>query len=133
MRAVGVDVNLDPRPDEMGPHRAFRDLQFQCPVGDAIVVHDLTFLLHAQDLVEIDARNRREGRALAGRLKRETGVVLRQIDLADDGVGGREPGDPGEREFLDQSVLKRLESPLRAAARKGCPEGRPSLDGLGGE
>ena len=47
MRAVGVDVNLDPRPDEMGSHRAFGDLQFQRAVGDAIVVHDLTFLLHA--------------------------------------------------------------------------------------
>jgi hypothetical protein len=53
VRAVGIDVDLDPRLDEVGPHRAFGDLQFQRPVGDAIVVHDLTFLLHAQDLIEI--------------------------------------------------------------------------------
>src|SRR5882757_5518394 len=26
--AVGVDVDLDPRLDEVGPHRAFGDLQF---------------------------------------------------------------------------------------------------------
>jgi len=39
--AVGVDVDLDPRLDEVGPQRAFGDLQFQRPVGHAIVVHDL--------------------------------------------------------------------------------------------
>jgi hypothetical protein len=71
----------------MGPHRAFRDLQFQRPVGDAIVVHDLPLLLHAQDLVEIDAWKGREGRALAGRIDGKAGIVLRQIDLAQEGVG----------------------------------------------
>src|ERR1700733_9171074 len=39
--AVGVDVDLDPRLDEVGPQRAFGDLQFQRLVGSAIVVHDL--------------------------------------------------------------------------------------------
>ena len=53
--AVGIDVHLDPRVHEMGSHRAFGDLQFQRPVGDAIVVSDLPPLLNAQDLVEIDA------------------------------------------------------------------------------
>ncbi|HEY1779402.1 MAG TPA: helix-turn-helix domain-containing protein [Roseiarcus sp.] len=38
-------------------------------------------LLNAQDLVEIDARDGREGRAFAGDLEREEGVVLRQIDV----------------------------------------------------
>src|SRR5882757_11283054 len=42
--AVGIDVDLDPRLDEMGPHRAFGDLQLERAVGDAIVVHDLTLL-----------------------------------------------------------------------------------------
>jgi hypothetical protein len=59
--AVGIDVDLDPRPDEVRAHRALRDLQFQRPVGDAIVVADLPLLFDAQDLVEIDARDRREG------------------------------------------------------------------------
>jgi hypothetical protein len=45
------------------------------PVGDAIVVSDLPPLLNAQDLVEIDARDRREGRALTGRLDRKPRVV----------------------------------------------------------
>jgi hypothetical protein len=61
--AVGVDVDLDPRLDEMGAHRAWRDLQFERAVGHAIVVRDLALLLHAQDLAEIDAGDRREGRA----------------------------------------------------------------------
>src|SRR5580698_8412228 len=51
--AVGVDVDLDPRLDEMGPHRAFGDLQFQRSVGHAIVLADLALLLAAQDLVEV--------------------------------------------------------------------------------
>ena len=65
--AVGVDVDLDPRLDEMGPHRAFRDLELQRAVGDAIVMADLALLLDAQDLVEVDAGNGGEGRAFAGR------------------------------------------------------------------
>src|ERR1700689_4165936 len=32
VRAVWVDVDLDPRLDEVGRHRAFGDLQFQRPV-----------------------------------------------------------------------------------------------------
>ena len=73
--AVGVDVDLDPRPDEMRPHRALRDLELERAVGDAIVMADLPLLLDAQDLVEVDARNGGEGRAFAGRIDRETGVV----------------------------------------------------------
>ena len=73
--AVGVDVDLDPRLDEMRPHRALRDLELQCAVGDAIVMADLPLLLDAQDLVEVDAWNGREGRAFPGRQNRETGVV----------------------------------------------------------
>ena len=38
---------------------------------------DLALFLDAQDLIEIDARNGREGRALAGRIDGEAGVVGR--------------------------------------------------------
>jgi hypothetical protein len=58
-------MDLDPRLDEMRAHRAFRDLQLERPVGDAIVIADLPLLLDAQDLVEVDAGNGREGQALA--------------------------------------------------------------------
>jgi hypothetical protein len=60
VRAVGIDVRLDPRLDEMRAHWAFGDLQFQRPVGDAIVVADLPLLFDAQYLVEVDARDRGE-------------------------------------------------------------------------
>src|ERR1700679_1528511 len=70
--AVGINVDLDPRLDEMRAHWAFGDLELERPVGDAIVLADLALLLDAQDLAEIDARDRREGRALAGRLNGET-------------------------------------------------------------
>jgi hypothetical protein len=110
-------VDLDPRFDEVRAHWAFRDLQLQRPVGDAIVVADLPLLFDAQDLVEVDARDRREGRALAGRLDRKAGVVGWQIDLADEGVGRLDLGYAGEPELLDQSILQRPERPLRTAPR----------------
>ena len=75
VRSVGVNVDFHSRLEEMGPHRALRDLELQCAVGDAIVMADLPLLLDAQDLVEVDARNGGEGRAFAGRIDRETGVV----------------------------------------------------------
>ena len=56
----------------------------------------------------------REGRALAGRIDGEAGVVGRQIDLADEGVGRLDRRDPGEPQLLGQSVLQRLERPLGA-------------------
>jgi hypothetical protein len=75
VRAVRVDVNLDPRPDEMLPQGARPDLPFQRAGGDAIVVHHLALLLDAQDLVEIDAGDRREGRVGLSRGDGEAGVV----------------------------------------------------------
>ena len=110
----------------MGTHRALRDLQLQGPVGDAIVVADLPLLFDAQDLVEIDARDRREGRALAGRLNRKARVVGWRIDVADESVGRLDLRDPGEPEFLDQTILKRPERALRTAPRLW----RESADGL---
>ena len=133
MGAVGIDVDLDPRLDEMRAHWAFGDLELERPVGDAIVLADLALLLDAQDLVQIDARNGREGRALAGRIDGEAGVVLRQVDVLDEGVGRLDVGDGGELEFLRQPVLQRPERPFRSASGKGRREGRPSLDGLCGE
>ena len=114
--AVGVDVDFDPRLDEMRPHRALRDLQLQRAVGDAIVMADLPLLLDAQDLVEVDAGNGREGRAFARRRNRETGVVGGQVDLANKGVRRFDRCDPGELELLGQPALKRPERALRTAS-----------------
>src|SRR6202034_2148808 len=108
------------------------DLQSQRRVGDAIVVHDLTLLLHAQELVEVDSWNGREGRAFAGRIDGEAGVVGGQIALADEGVGRLDVGDAGEPELLAQAILQRPERPLRTASSEERPEGRPSLDGICG-
>ena len=94
---------------------------------------DLPLLLDAQDLVEVDAGDGREGRAFAGRLNRETGVVGGQIDVADEGVGRLDLGYAGEPELLDQTILERRERPLRAASGLGRSEERPSRDGLCGE
>ena len=112
--AVGIGMDLDPRLDEMRPHRAFGNLQPQRAVGHAIVVLHLPLLVHAQDLVEIDAGDRREGRAGLRRLDGETLVVGGQIDLADEGVGRFDRDDPGKLQLLDETILQRRERP--------CPE-----------
>ena len=84
VRAVGIDVDLDPGAHKVGPHRPpDRSPGVQRPVGDAIVVSDLPLLLNAQDLAQIDALDWDEGRALAGRHNGEAGIVGGQIDLAD--------------------------------------------------
>jgi hypothetical protein len=132
VRAVGIDVNLDPRLDEMGPHRTFRDLQLERAVGDAIVMADLPLLLDAQDLVEIDARNGREGRALAGRIDGEAGVVGGQ-DVADESVGRLDVGDAGEPELPSAAGPEASRTPAPSGLSKGRSGGRPSLDGLWGE
>jgi hypothetical protein len=111
--AIGVHVDLDPRLDEMGLHRALRDLELHRAVGDAIVVADLPLFLDAQDLVEVDAGNGREGRAFAGRQNRETGVVGGQVDVAKEGVRRLDIGYAGERELVDEPILKRPERALR--------------------
>jgi len=94
---------------------------------------DLALLLDAQDLVEVDAGNGREGRALAGRLNGEAGVVGGQITLAKEGVGRLDVGDASELELVDQTILQRPERSLRTASRLGRSEERPSLDELWGE
>jgi hypothetical protein len=42
VRAVGAQVDLDLRHDEVRPHRAFQDLRLDLPAGHAIVVSGLT-------------------------------------------------------------------------------------------
>ena len=79
MGSVGIDVDLDPRLDEVRTQRAFGDLQFERAVGHAIVVADLALLLDAQDLAEIDARDRGEGRAGLSRRCGEALIVGGQM------------------------------------------------------
>ncbi len=61
VRAVGVKMDSHSRLDEVRPHGAFRDLQFQRSKRHAVVVADLPLFLNAKDFVEIDARNGGEG------------------------------------------------------------------------
>ena len=68
-------------------------------------------LWQAQNLIEVDARNGREGRAFAGRIDGEAGVVGGRIDLVDEGVGRLDVGDAGKSQFLRQPVLQRPKRP----------------------
>ena len=89
VRAIGIGSHLHPGFDEVRPQRAFRDLQLQTVVGNAIVVADLTLLLHAKHLVEIDAGDCHERRSRLLRGSRKPGVMGGDIDIAQEGVGRR--------------------------------------------
>ena len=117
VRAVGIDVNLDPGSNEVRAHRGFRDLELKRPVGDAIVVSDLPLLLDAQDLVEIDAGNGREGGVFAWGSTAKRASIGGDEDVADEGGGVLDRRDPGESELLDQAILKRPEGALRTTSR----------------
>ena len=126
-RAVGVLVHAHPRLDEVRAQRARRDLEGKTPVAHAVVVADHALLLHAQD-VPMDAGGvgDERGRRLLGR-DREAGVVLGQVDLAQEPVGGLDRGDAGELELLGQAVLEGAEGALGTPARLGRV-GRDVLD-----
>ena len=59
---------------------------------------DLPLLLDAQDLVEVDARDRREGRALAGRIPAALDDTVERVNIT-----------------LPRRVLRRLDEEARAA------------------
>jgi hypothetical protein len=49
----------------------------------------------------------------------EAGVVLGQVDLAQEPVGRRQRGDASELELFGQAILERAERALRAPPRLG--------------
>ncbi len=58
-----------------------------------------------------------EGRARLLGCHGERGVVLGQVNVADEPAGGLGRGDAGQRQLLGQAVLEGAERPLGAAAR----------------
>lgn len=87
VRAIGIGSHLHPGFDEVRPQRAFRDLQLQTVVGNAIVVADLTLflhaklLLHAKHLVEQAVEEHEAGSSSEDAV--EAGV---SVDVRTDGI-----------------------------------------------
>ena len=125
--SVGILADLDVGLDEMRAQRAFGNLQLEPVEADAIVVADASIFLDAEDLGQIEARDRDEGRALLLGRNREARVVRRDVGIPDERVGGLDGSDAGQRQLLGQPVLQGLERPLRATARLGRI-GRDMLD-----
>jgi len=82
------------------PAAALRQLQEELAVAHGIVVGDDALVLDAQDVVPGAAVSGHEGGAGLQGGNREAGIVLGQIDLGDEAIGGRERGDAGEPELL---------------------------------
>ena len=103
----------------MRAQRRRRDLQLAAAPGDAVVVADDALLLDREDVApeRLGDHHERRGRLL-GR-DREGPVVLGQVDLAQEPVGGLDGGDPGQRQLLGQAVLQRPEGALAAAPGLG--------------
>ncbi len=105
--AVGVFVDPDLGLDVMGPRGARRDLRGKAMVADRVVIADDAVLADAKDVTIGLQAVRNEGRS--GRLRghREAAVVIGQVHLGDEAVGGLDRGDAGERELLDQAGVPR--------------------------
>ena len=72
--AVVVMAHLNARLDEVRTQRGRWDLQSPAMERHRVVVADLTFLLDAKDLVQVDARDRHERRAVLFGLHRKASV-----------------------------------------------------------
>ncbi len=116
VRAVGIDVDLDPRLDEMGPHRAFGDLQFERPVG----------LLNFPCRPAAPPRRTgsRRGRRPGSGVKAEPspgGTIAKSALWSADrswmkALAASTVGYSVEPQLLGQSILQRLERPLGATS-----------------
>ena len=68
-------------------------LQGHAREGDDVVAADHALVLHAEDLVEVDAAERDKRRRRIGRRPGKLGVEGRQKSLPHVAVGGRDGGD----------------------------------------
>ena len=115
-RAVRVLVQPHARPREVRPERALGNMQAAALPAHGVVVADLAGLLEAEHLAPLRRRHGDEGAALLLCRHGEAGVVRRQIERAQPGVGCVDLADPGERQLLGQPALQGAEGALRLAA-----------------
>ena len=102
--AVWIVVDTDLGPDEVRAQRTWRQLQRQAAIAHGVVITHDTLLLDAQDVGDGARMVDDELRSRQLRLDGEAGVVARQVDLADEAVGGLLCVDPGQAELLGQAV-----------------------------
>ena len=117
--AVGIVVHPDGRPDQVQAQRGRRDLQVAAAPGDAVVVADPAVFLDREHVApeRLGDHDERRGRLLWG--DREGTVVLGQVDLAKEAVGGLDGGDSGQRQLFGQAVLEGAKGALAPASGLG--------------
>jgi hypothetical protein len=113
--AVRILMHAHARLDEVGPQRAWRDLQAEPAPFDGNVVADLAGFLDAQKLARDPEGIGDEGRARLLGCHREARVMGGDVAPGEPAVGGLEGGDAGEPELLGQPVLERAEGPVPIA------------------
>src|SRR5450755_3620264 len=87
MRAVVVLPDPDPGFNKMRTQRARRYLQPVAVERHGVVVANLTLLLNAEDLVQIDPGDRDERGTFLFGFHREPGIVRRDVNIVDERVG----------------------------------------------
>ena len=98
-RAVGVLVDADAGFDVVGALGSGGELQDPLTVADGVVAGDDALFVQAEDVVDLVGPGQGdEGRAVEFGRDREAAVVLGQIRLGDEAVGGLDTGDAGERQ-----------------------------------
>ena len=109
-------MHPDRRAHQVGAQRRRRDLEAAALPAHAVVIADPAVFLDAQDVAPEHLGHLDEGRGwFVGGLGK-SGVVLGQVDLAKEPVGGRDGGDPGQRELLRQAILQGAEGALAPAS-----------------
>ena len=81
----------------------------------AVVVADPALLLEAEHVAPMRLGHLNEGRGRLVGGHREAAVVLSQVDLAQEPVGGLDGGASGQRQLLGQTVLEGAKGALAAA------------------
>src|SRR5438034_968206 len=117
--AVEVTPHEDAQAGAGAPPGLLGDLPRHAIGRHDVVAADDALVLHAEDLIELDAPERHEGRARVCGRPAEFGIEAGQELLAQIAMGGGHGGDARQPEFVDETVLPRAVDPLAAAARLG--------------
>ena len=118
--SVWILVDPDPGLDVVVSGRGGGDLEDAPFVAHGVVAGDCALCVQAEDVVDlVGADEGHEGAVFEFGRGGEAAIVVGQVGVCDEAVGGFDRRDPRQRQFLDEAVLEGAEGALGAAARLG--------------